>query len=447
MPIEGITDKVDRRNRSMRIGVLHKGAEKQPNAPGRELPYFRFDAKGNTELQAAFTKLYGPEPTEIPCFLPDEIPLKNFSQWCEIWHGPMLVHRCTGKNVVLWQEQVKMPSGKMSAIYRTGSKPCDPREHIRKGNEDGDPLGDKVGRLEVVLAYRHPSGQYIPAFWELGIMGTVTLQTGGFNDIDQILGELEKRQSTREIDMATGEVLYDRPIPFILRRVKNKRSYDDNGTRKTTSKIDAFLYVAEDYRKDKFAALWAGVSIANTLPAGSNTGAAHLPPGKPAAAQPKAQPPKQQSQAHQPPPPDDVIEGEYVVPDFEAPKAADEMGKKLWPGGKWGEVRGKLVKDPAFKDEADMVRFTTKRAAEIADRAKLSDHISKGWPINGSGDWAVEMLREFNVSVDTFSLNPDPLNVIAGAVAAWTRKQQEGGDKLSAADLANIVFANACPPD
>ena len=428
---------------SKRVGKVRKGAAKDPNAnqPGTELDYFRFVPEpGYEHLTKLWEAAYGKEAHEIIVAFVTPLAHESMKYFCEFWGGGTLKHRCNGEFMYRWLVNTQNGPAYMDDPELKTKTPCRKSEH-RKSNPDKD----KVARLDVIPVIRTPDGRLHSVFPAEGeTPTTVTVLSGGAFDIVEFVaqfGTKDRPVKTQIINPETGSIQF---IPFRLTRVLTPYTYaDDNGERRKGKKWMIKVTVDAQFSMERHAlALWASGGADAVLPAGASYNAPALPaqvsPGRSA---PK--PAAKATPAVQPPSPDDMIEGEYV----EAPKAADEMGKKLWPGGKWGEVRGKLVKDPAIRDEADMVRFTTKRAAEIADRAKLSDHIAKGWPINGSGDWAVEVLQEFNVSVDTLGLNPDPLNVIAGAVAAWNRKQQEGGDKLSASDLANIVFANACPDE
>lgn len=114
MPIVGLT--TNRTAHMGRLGVLRKGGEK-PNEkqPGPDLKHFRFDGKGDKELEEAFARAYGTEPTHIRIFLPYATLDENFQAWREEYGKSGIKHRCDGETI--WERDQN------NVLYKT-AKPC-----------------------------------------------------------------------------------------------------------------------------------------------------------------------------------------------------------------------------------------------------------------------------------------------------------------------------------
>jgi len=370
MPIDGLTYNENRRSNVQRLGKLRKGAPKTPSAPGKELPYFRF-ASTDPQLEKMFVEIYGPSPAELPCFLPNPEPLKNFPHWCEVWDASGLVHRCDGKVMNLWRTKTTA-NGKPVTIYVTGQKACETHLH-----RDGNPMRDKVGRLEVILAVQKDDGRFIPAFGGQYV-GTVTLETHGFHDLNQIIGTLESMPSTWQIDQATGELLY--PIPFLLKRVKENVSIPGYGAREgersRADKVMAYLTVHPAYRMDQFAQIFMGAPAAPALGTGKP-----MTPALPSPAPKVVPPPEQLNLAGV-----EVLDADlYEPPTFDTPPATApewmDAAIALWPG-KW-----ETVKSAVEKKDKDWPEFVTARNLELLDEmmnskatTALESHVKAAWP-------------------------------------------------------------------
>jgi hypothetical protein len=95
MPIKGLSD---RGMAFPEIGQIRKGAKKTENAPGKDLPYFRveFDEKEVATI-AAFTMLYGTQPTDINIVLPFNGIDQLWDAWLEAYTAGRLVARADGE--------------------------------------------------------------------------------------------------------------------------------------------------------------------------------------------------------------------------------------------------------------------------------------------------------------------------------------------------------------
>lgn len=98
MPIKGLTD---RGVAFPQIGSIRKGAKKEPNNPGADLPYFRMDFD-EREISAIekFNALYPDgKPTDIVIILPFDDIDRVWHAWREAYTAGALQHRCDGEHV------------------------------------------------------------------------------------------------------------------------------------------------------------------------------------------------------------------------------------------------------------------------------------------------------------------------------------------------------------
>jgi len=183
MPIVGLTDKIA--PQLPVIGKLRKGGERGPRRPGADLTYFRFTSD-RPEVVAAFRERIGSKPQILRVYLPYADLESNFSTWKEEWVAGGLVHRCDGKNMVLW----RTADGQYAEAPLGQGPQC--------------PGGcSPVGRLSLV----------IPELWQTGYVGLVTLETHSINDILLISRSLQA-----VLDARAGNPLGLRGIVFTLRR-------------------------------------------------------------------------------------------------------------------------------------------------------------------------------------------------------------------------------------
>ena len=157
MPIIGLTD---RGPSFPQIGILRKGAPKAPNAPGKDLKYFRLDTK-LPDVQAQFEAVYGKEPVSVRVFLPYQTPADNLDAWREEYSASSLLHRCDGETMNTW----RTPDGK----YSQERRPC-PYMAGTKQRTKKEPGCKPVGRLKVIVP-------------ELQRLAYLTVQTTSIHDI------------------------------------------------------------------------------------------------------------------------------------------------------------------------------------------------------------------------------------------------------------------------
>lgn len=182
-PIKGLSDRESREPRFPDLGQLRKGAPRPEDGkgPGRELHHWRFTSD-HPQVQVAFERIYGQEPTEINVFLPYPKIDDNFETWQEAWTASGLQHRCDGETTT----RLRLEDGS----YTDEPHPC--------------PGGCKpVGRLHVILQ----------GLYEAGYIGYVTVNTGSVNDIRSIMDSLLATAQARGDEDMQG-------IGFCLRRVQ-----------------------------------------------------------------------------------------------------------------------------------------------------------------------------------------------------------------------------------
>jgi len=177
MAIKGLTDQ---QAAFPQIGILRKGAEKKPNAPGEDLTYFRFTSEDDSAL-AAFRAAYSEEPRDINVYLPYPSMDENFGSFQEHWVAGGLKHRCDGETCLVWQHS--------DGSYMTTPKPCPGKCKA-------------VGRLAVVIP-------------ELKRLAFVTVLTTSLHDI------MTLSQNLRALELMRGDL---RGIPLVLRRRPRKVS-------------------------------------------------------------------------------------------------------------------------------------------------------------------------------------------------------------------------------
>lgn len=212
MPIQGLTG---RGPRFPEIGKLFKGSKKEKRTKdgreyevmGKELDHWRFESK-ELHIMEAFYNAFGPEPKEIPVYLPLMRTDENFEAWQEAYTAGGLAHRCDGKTCVVWLDE-------KSGTYQNTPVPCPtlsmaPEKAKREGCKP-------VARMRVV----------IPA---LNQIGYVTVETHSKNDILHLDAALPAYESLRADGL--------RGIPMMLCRVEKQISTpgENGGKRARRSK-------------------------------------------------------------------------------------------------------------------------------------------------------------------------------------------------------------------
>lgn len=179
------------------LGILRKGAPKPDDRHiGKDLQHFRFSNPARPELETLFRELYGERPAELHVYLPGRTLDDNYMYYMEEWVAGGLMHRCDGETMTHW----RTPHGQYSSEplpcpYATGDKTRTPKA----------PGCKPVGRLRVLL----------PEFLDNGFVGDVTLLTGSWHDIQNILNALMATEAQRG-----NHPMGLRGIQFILRRHK-----------------------------------------------------------------------------------------------------------------------------------------------------------------------------------------------------------------------------------
>ena len=177
MPIIGLSD---RGLAFPEIGQIRKGAKKTVNAPGKDLPYFRveFDAK-EVDTIAAFTKQYGPTPTDINIVLPFNEIDRLWDAWLEAYTAGRLVARADGEK---FQYLVDTKTGeqvvKNGIDLKTGvARPYTAGMIVGYDYQNKPVKCKETARLKIVIP-------------ELQRLAYMTVLTGSKNDIKNISSQL-----------------------------------------------------------------------------------------------------------------------------------------------------------------------------------------------------------------------------------------------------------------
>jgi len=157
------------------IGVIHKGAKKETNAPGKDLPYFRVEfAETEKKSAADFLATYKDQPRTLRIILPfNDIP-RMWDAWYEAYtagrmvarsDGEYIIYQCANDGTILVKDGIDVATGQ-------------PKPHpvdMWAGNDyKGNGVKFKaVGRLNVIIP-------------ELKRAAYLTLQTTSIHDITNI---------------------------------------------------------------------------------------------------------------------------------------------------------------------------------------------------------------------------------------------------------------------
>ena len=226
MPIHGLTTE----QQLPVIGTLRKGAEKQGNRPGRELPYFRFvpaDPDDNHLTARLYEALGTNEPKQIPFWLPFPDLHACWENWMEEYVKGGLIRRCDGQSIFLERQG--------DALITPDPNDCK--------YQDPHPCRCKPsGRLKIIID-------------ELGRDAVVQVVTTSKNDIIHIDGVLKHFWKRAE---SWGIAPID--LPLVLKRVQRMISVPSkNGGRMRVKKSmisieanTAFANVLIQRRRNQF---------------------------------------------------------------------------------------------------------------------------------------------------------------------------------------------------
>jgi hypothetical protein len=245
--IYGVTRREDLDERVKVLGKLRKGAEKRPNAPGRDLEYFRFTSD-NDAVVRAFREAYGDKPDSLEVYFPYPNYESVFHTARELFgQNHLLKEQCDGMYITQRQDGYKMARGRWLC-----EKKC-------KDTESSPPCPDcplqQIGRLSVILT---------PLFFA-GFPGTVTLETHSWHDLGHIASQLAHYEplTGRAFRVYRQETRIGRPD-----KKNNKRAATDKWLVKIEPTQETAILLIEDAQRKARQALGAGAAPAPRLEAG-----------------------------------------------------------------------------------------------------------------------------------------------------------------------------------
>jgi hypothetical protein len=251
MPIKGLSD---RQEAFPEIGKIRKGAKKEPNKPGAELPYFRVEfADGETIAESKFRAVYGDKPTAIRVVLPFNEIERVWDPWMEAWTAGRRMARSDGDYV----EFLIDARGNLlvtNYLDPEGKKVPHPKDNIAGKDAKGNLVEYKpTGRLRVMVP-------------EIERAAYLTVLTTSYNDVGNISSQL------RGFKELNGGRLAG--IPLILRRVPAMVSTPKaDGSAVRRKKYLISVEVDAGWAKAKFGEL-------NTLALPNFSGAGAVPAGE-----------------------------------------------------------------------------------------------------------------------------------------------------------------------
>ena len=201
MPIKGLSD---RDESFSQIGMIRKGAKKNPDVPGpgKDLTYFRveLDEKEEDASKKIF-EIYGAEPHEINIVFPFHEPWRCWEAWLEAYTAGRMVARSDGEKFIY-----KL-NADTNAIEVLNGEPFVPHNDLvgyytDKNGKQQPILCRPVGRLKVVIPELHRLVYFV-------------LSTGSKHDIANISSQLSAlyRINNNSI-MGVPMVLKRRPKPI-----------------------------------------------------------------------------------------------------------------------------------------------------------------------------------------------------------------------------------------
>ena len=195
----GIKNMTDKGLSFPQIGIIRKGAPKEPTKPGKDLQYFRVEFAENEKKSAAdFLAVYKDQPRTIRIILPfNDIP-RMWDAWYEAYTAGRMVARSDGETILSQCAHDGTVIVKDGIEVATGLPKPHPQD-MRAGNDyKGNGVKFKaVGRLNVIIP-------------ELKRAAYLTLQTTSIHDIANISAQLAGFSALNGGQIAG--------IPFYLRR-------------------------------------------------------------------------------------------------------------------------------------------------------------------------------------------------------------------------------------
>ena len=241
MPIHGLT-----RTEGIlpRLGELRKGAAKGHNRPGVDQDFFRFTAQDEPELEQHFTKVFGPEPRKIPCFLPYQYPDECFEAWNYTFRASGIQVKCDGLHVCAQRGE----DGHLIHYSNESAPPCMAQTGCYKDGRGQVHRCQPRGMLHIII----PS---------LMRYGTVAVLTGSKVDISHLSGSLVHLfQKSREFGIALSEI----PMQLTRHKMRQSKPMPDGSRRRVPTSFIRIEILPEWVSERMIAATTKGKQIAMT---------------------------------------------------------------------------------------------------------------------------------------------------------------------------------------
>lgn len=178
-----------------RIGKLRKGDVKSAKAPGRDLPYFRFDSSDQKAVND-FEAAYGEQPTKVNVLFPHPTVERNFQTAMEAYGAGGIERRCDRETIGGQRVDGRFSYCRAQCRYPQ----CECKE---------------VGRLQIIIP-------------ELKRFAYVTAETHSINDIVNLTQQLQA------IEMTFGRL---NGVPLVLRRRPEQVSVPLKGGNRTRKEM------------------------------------------------------------------------------------------------------------------------------------------------------------------------------------------------------------------
>ncbi|MEM9264571.1 MAG: hypothetical protein AAGA46_03515 [Cyanobacteria bacterium P01_F01_bin.13] len=210
MPIVGVTDKLNTRTETNRLGSCWKGDKKKANRAGKDL-VDKFRLELPAPYDAAIKSTYGTTwPTQVRVFFPHHTTDEVFETWNDAFTAKGLAHRCNGENIVREVGLVDSYRGGKQYKKRSAedvSKPC-----LKKPGEAICSKCVSTGYLKFVIRELFPYA---------GMSQVVMQSLTGITDVIGVtkqLRALEERYGSLRQSPVPSPSTWNH-IPFVLKRV------------------------------------------------------------------------------------------------------------------------------------------------------------------------------------------------------------------------------------
>ena len=229
MPIKGLTD---RGLALPEIGQIRKGAKKEANRPGADLPYFRVEfAEGENKVAEDFRKVYGDKPNAIRIILPFNEIERMWDAWKEAYTAGRMVARSDGEFLTSQLNEhgdILVHNG----MDAEGRKVPHPKDDIAGKDSTGKDVKFKnTARLKVIVP-------------ELARAAYLTVMTTSTHDIGNLSDQLAGFKELNGGQLAG--------IPFVLRRrPKMISTPNPDGTRVRRKKFLISIEADENWVRAK----------------------------------------------------------------------------------------------------------------------------------------------------------------------------------------------------